>query len=196
MPTPDSPVTDDVAAAFAMLLDELEAALQEVNRAGARAFGAGDYAEVERLRQRGEEIGALMSRSQTMADEWALAGGGDGLGRRISEGDGAAEPVPPGRKTPSSAYRVAILRALTEQGGAARTRVVLDRVFEEMSPVFTADDLALLPSGREARWRNTAQWERLNMVKAGLLATKSPTGTWEITDQGRAYLAEHGADGA
>jgi hypothetical protein len=38
-------------------------------------------------------------------------------------------------------------------------------------------------------WENRAQWERLKMVKEGLLRADSPHGVWELTESGRQYLA-------
>jgi len=67
-------------------------------------------------------------------------------------------------------------------------RKVLNIVYEKMKEQLTEDDLKSLPSGTDIRWRNTAQWERLNMVKEGLLRDDSPTGVWEISEAGWAYL--------
>lgn len=40
----------------------------------------------------------------------------------------------------------------------------------------------------EAVSRNTAQWARNSMVKEGLMASDSPRGIWEITDEGEQWL--------
>lgn len=85
-------------------------------------------------------------------------------------------------------YYGPILESLVELGGRAKTVVVLDRVGEKMQHRFTEDDRALLPEGGSIRWRNHAQWSRLEMVKEGLLQQGSPSGVWEITAQGRAWL--------
>ncbi len=97
----------------------------------------------------------------------------------------------PGLKTPQRDYRLPILRALVEAGGAGRTGAILDRVYEMMRDRLNEYDLAMKPSGTEPRWRNTAQFERVQMVKGGLLADRSD-GIWEITEAGRRYLEEHG----
>jgi len=104
---------------------------------------------------------------------------------------GSKRRLSAGLKTPPSTYRIPILRALTEAGGAARTAWALDRVYEMMQHRLNDYDLQMNPSGGDLRWHNTAQWERLRMVKEGLLANDSPYGVWEITEAGRRYLAEH-----
>jgi len=50
-------------------------------------------------------------------------------------------------------------------------------------------DRELLTERHDIRWRNTAMWVRLEMVKAGYLSNQSPRGVWEITDEGKKYLA-------
>jgi hypothetical protein len=48
-----------------------------------------------------------------------------------------------------------------------------------------------MPSNdKEIRWKNSARWSRLQMVKEGLLGDKSPYGFWEITPLGRQVLEE------
>lgn len=96
-----------------------------------------------------------------------------------------------GVKTSDRAFRVPILQALADLGGSARVGDVLDRVGRIMEDQLRPIDREGLPSDpRLLRWRNTAQWERLAMVEAGLLRGDSPRGTWEISDAGRRYLAE------
>ena len=52
-------------------------------------------------------------------------------------------------------------------------------------------DLEPLPSDpKTPRWRNAAMRERYAMVRAGLLRSDSPRGTWAITEQGREYLRQ------
>jgi len=93
--------------------------------------------------------------------------------------------------TPLGAFRVPILRVLCESGGEARTDTVLRRLEEQLGQVLTPADRQPRPDGRTVTWRNRAQWERLEMVKAGLLALDSPRGIWQITEEGRGYLARH-----
>ena len=61
---------------------------------------------------------------------------------------------------------------------------VLKRVEEKMKSLLGDVDYQNLPSGGDIRWRNTAQWERLVLVKDGLLKDDSPQGIWELSDKG------------
>ena len=96
--------------------------------------------------------------------------------------------LPRGTKTPDSDFRLPILQALIDLGGAGKVQQVLDRVEELMAGRMRPIDLEGLPSDpTNTRWRNTAQWERLEMVQAGLLRSDSPRGTWQITEAGRRF---------
>jgi predicted CopG family antitoxin len=90
--------------------------------------------------------------------------------------------------TPEKDYFLPILESLLELGGSAQVDKVLEQVGKKMNDTFTEADLELLPSGKELRWRNKAQWARLVMVKQGYLKSDSPRGIWEITDKGKEYF--------
>jgi hypothetical protein len=45
----------------------------------------------------------------------------------------------------------------------------------------------------DLRWRNSAQWCRNTMRQEGLIVDGSPHGVWEISEAGRAWLAQQGA---
>jgi len=48
-----------------------------------------------------------------------------------------------------------------------------------------------MPSdGVTPRWRNTAQWARNSLREEGLIRDDTPRATWEISEEGRAWLAE------
>lgn len=102
--------------------------------------------------------------------------------------------LPPGQRTPEQDFYLPILAALEEMGGRGKAREVLDRVGQLMQHRLSDADRERLPSGRDIRWRNVAQWARYKMVQEGLLASDSPKGIWEITETGRAYLREHRAE--
>jgi hypothetical protein len=98
-------------------------------------------------------------------------------------------PVPRERSTARSAFRLPILEALDELGGAAPSRAVLEKVKLKLSSQFTEADLEVLPSGGRRRWKENAEWCRYEMVREGLLASDSPRGIWQITEKGRVELA-------
>jgi hypothetical protein len=93
-------------------------------------------------------------------------------------------------KTPGHEYRVPILEALEKLGGRGYVDEILEIVYAKMGDRFTEDDLQRLHPGGAYRWRNTAQWERLHMIKEGLLRNDSPKGIWEMTEAGRKYLEQ------
>lgn len=94
-------------------------------------------------------------------------------------------------KTPEREYYVPILETLEELGGRGYADEILKIVYTKMEDRFTEDDLQLLPSGGDYRWRNTAQWARQHMVVQGLLRDDSPRGVWEISEAGRRYLEQN-----
>ncbi|NPV88407.1 DUF262 domain-containing protein [Coprothermobacteraceae bacterium] len=96
------------------------------------------------------------------------------------------------RRTPEAEFVVPILEALVELGGSAPASMVLDLVFEKMASKLTPFDLEPLKSSpHEMRWRNTAQWCRLELVEKGLLSAHSKRGIWEITEDGSRYLEQY-----
>jgi hypothetical protein len=88
-----------------------------------------------------------------------------------------------GERTAQEDFRPAIVTALYENGGSGKTSEVLDRVGEILGDRLTDADCGKLTHG-EIRWRNTAQWERNEMVNDGLLKKNSTHGVWELTDKG------------
>jgi len=88
--------------------------------------------------------------------------------------------LPKGLKTPQEAYRRPILEALYELGGSASVADVLRLVEGKMKSLLIEVDYQKIPSG-DTRWRNTAMWERHELVKDGLLKSDSPRGVWELS---------------
>ena len=69
---------------------------------------------------------------------------------------------------------------------------VLEGVEERMGHLFGPVDYEPLRSGRDIRWRNTAQWARNTLVhKRGLLKGDSPHGIWELTPAGVAEVEKN-----
>lgn len=83
-----------------------------------------------------------------------------------------------------------ILDALIEVGGSGQTADVLAIVERTMHFAFKDIDFEKLPSNPNIQRRyNTAQWARNALVKEGLMRADSPRGVWEISEEGRAYVA-------
>lgn len=65
----------------------------------------------------------------------------------------------------------------------------MERVRLKMQNILNEHDYETLPSDPNLpRWRNTAQWARLTLVKKGYMKADSPTGLWEITEKGKEWL--------
>ena len=91
--------------------------------------------------------------------------------------------LPRGQKTPQQAYRRPIMEALYELGGSAPVADVLRLVEGKMKTLLIEVDYQKIPSG-DTRWRNTAMWERHELIKDGLLKSDSPRGVWELSKEG------------
>ena len=83
-------------------------------------------------------------------------------------------------------FREPILEALSRLGGSGRMAQVLEEIGTHME-LKKPGDFESTKSGA-VLWENRAQWERLAMVKEGLLKDDSPHGVWELTTAGRDYL--------
>jgi hypothetical protein len=177
----------DVTDAFELLLGELEIALHAVREEAAEALQDGRYVEAQARLTTAQRIEQFIADIRAKQREWKALGGSL---RRQRKSRGR---LPRGERTRAEAFRLPILRALEALGGEAKMSHVLDRVFAEMKPGLKPGDFLPLPAGGdEPRWRNTARWERQNMVNEGLLRNDSPHGIWAISEKGRKYLAEHG----
>lgn len=174
-----------MAAAFELLQEEVESEIARVNQEGSVAFAAGDHERAQAALERVKEIKALQEQLNKLQASFV----------RLLEGanatTSAGNKLERGLKTPQSAYRMPILKALVELGGKGSLDAVLERVYAMMSDRLNEYDLAPLPSDESLpRWRNTAQWARNTMRAEGLLKADSPRGIWEITEAGRRALSE------
>ncbi len=90
--------------------------------------------------------------------------------------------------TPPHQFRKPILQALSDPGGSAQEKDVLDRVEQAMAQQLNDVDRELLASGRnhKPRWRMSAREERRIMARKGLLKRDCPRGIWELTEEGLA----------
>jgi Mrr N-terminal domain len=98
--------------------------------------------------------------------------------------------APAGSMLPDSEYETPILEILREKGGRAPTREVIDTLGGRLDGRLTDIDRQPLRSG-DIRWRNRAQFVRLNLIQQGDMLKGSPRGVWEISDQGLARVAAH-----
>ena len=88
-----------------------------------------------------------------------------------------------GEKVPQEAYSTPILEVLYEVGGRGPIDEILQQVESKVRHLLGEVDYQQLNSG-EPRWRNTAMWERYQLVLKGFLKDDSPRGIWELTQEG------------
>ena len=94
--------------------------------------------------------------------------------------------------------RFALLASLVDLGSVAKKHEALDNIHARDYLILTSEDLAVMPSRRESRWRNDLAFVRKHLVMLGYL-NGSRFNQWEITSKGRDYferlcetvLAEH-----
>jgi restriction system protein len=180
----------DVQESFDVLIGELEAALELAQEDGTKAFQQGQYVDAQAAAQRAEAIKNHIDTLTGLSENWEIILSGtpqQKRGRRRAK----RTHLSPGLKTPNSAFRIPILKALVQLGGHGPSREVLDMVELEMKDQLKSVDRELLKDGRTLRWRNTAGWARMGMKDDGLLKPDSPRGIWEITDSGREYLQKY-----
>jgi hypothetical protein len=175
----------NVNEAFELLLAELETALQAARSKASEASQAGRYTEAKASLTVAQRIEQFVSDIRAKQREWKSLPGSS------RPQPAARGRMPKGSRTPEDAFFLPILRALDALGGEAKVSKILDLVFAEMKPHLKPIDIQPVPSDRNTpRWRNTAQWARLNLVQQGLLRNDSPNGIWAISEKGRKYLAE------
>jgi len=181
---------NEVNEAFEILLEEIEAAADALNEEGAEAFRAGDYDKAKSAIEKATRLAEFREKVKALQKEWlGLFAEAPRRKRRTSRK--AKRRLPRGLRTPEDAFRRPILETLAELGGAAPIGEVLDRVEHKMKGVLNEYDREPLPSDpRSIRWRNTAQWCRNTLVREGLMKADSPYGVWEISEQGRKWLAK------
>jgi len=109
-------------------------------------------------------------------------------GRRQRTGTRQQGTAQKRKGTPPHAFREPILQALSDLGGSAQEKDVLDRVEQTMAQRLDDVDRELLASGRsqKPRWRMSAREERRIMARKGLLKKDCPRGIWELTEEGLA----------
>jgi hypothetical protein len=181
-----------ILAAFELLLEEVEDEIELVNQTGAKAFGEGDYEQVEAARRQAVRLTDFRHKVADLRQEWQSLSATfaptepDGKGGRRDFGR-----LQRGVRTPEETFRLPILQTLVKMGGSGLVREVLAQVEKVVGQELSEADYETLPSTPNTpRWYNTAQWARNSMVNEGLLRDNSPRGTWEISEQGREYLKE------
>jgi hypothetical protein len=88
-------------------------------------------------------------------------------------------------KTNKHVLRENIIRALKKLGGRAKVADVLQEMGRQLKGKLLPGDLELRKDGKTIAWVNNAQWQRLVMVREGILKHDSPNGIWELAENHR-----------
>ncbi len=216
--------SQNVPAAFDVLIEEIEDALRSMNKIGANALEVSDYDMAQKAIEHARRIMILREKVASLKGEWegvegAFSDCADSekktsyaapVQRQTTMHSVPAKPRPvvhndvshpvgrliagrirKGLRTPEPVFFRPILQALSDLGGSAKRSDVFSLLEQSMRDILKPIDYQTLSSEAEqVRWQNSAQWARNLMVNEGLLQPDSPVGIWEITEQGRAFLAE------
>lgn len=178
---------NEINIAFEILLEEVEGVVNGLNEDGARAFRSGDYDKASGLIEQATRLTDFRERLRGLQHEWKTFA--PRARRRVKKRRKASRRLPRGLRTPEDAFRMPILEALVELGRSAGINEVLDLVGKKMQGTLNKYDRQSMTSDPgQIRWRNTAQWCRLALVREGLLQSDSPRGVWEISPEGREAL--------
>jgi len=184
----------NVVAAFEMLLEEVEAEIEFINKVGAKAFEERNYDRAKEALERAAQLTAYRDKVAALRKEWDALAAAEKL---EAEEDKALHAerrnlgrLKRGLRTPEETYYQPILKTLAQMGGSGKMNDVLVLVEKSMKGTLKKVDYEPLASDPEMlRWRNSAQWARNTMVTQGLLKSTSPRGTWEISQAGRKTLS-------
>lgn len=158
--------------AFSYLSEAARRELSRIQEQGAAFFTQAEFQQALLAAERAEKLKGLIQSVESLRETWAAL-----MPEVLS--DPEPPPVPriprqrtlPGERTQQPMFRIPILQALIEMGGRGRTGSVVDRVGELMEDVLSEFDREALPESGNIRWRNSAQWERMGMVRTGLLSS-------------------------
>lgn len=187
--------TTNVSAAFDILLEAMEEEVGLVHRSLAANAEQRNYDEAQSLLDQARNMTEMRRRVASLRNEWSEAFAAQEDVEEEDETTKAARRdlgrLQRGLRTPESEFYTPILKALAELNGSASMSDVLDLVGKEMKSSLKPVDFDPLASEPDTpRWRNTAQWARYSMVQDSLLKDDSKRGVWEISEQGRRFLAQ------
>ena len=185
---------NNIFTAFEILVEEIEVEIELVNKSGAKAFEAGDYARIQEVLTRAGQLTSFRDKVFLLRKEWDTLAPAES-----SEDDDSLRSerrnlgrIQRGTRTREESFYEPILTVLESLGGSGKVSIVLEQVEQLMKGTLKDVDYEPLASDPDMpRWRNTGQWARNSMVKEGLLKSDSPRGTWEISDYGRRSLVSN-----
>ena len=190
---------DSVVEALAIAADEAELVIASLKTDAKRAIDSDRFADMQRITAQIEGVRGFIGQLDDVRRSWISLRGPRRQRRETPVKPAQAQRrrylghVSPGQKTSQPEFWRPVLEALTELGGSGDVSTVLATVERLFSGSFKPADRELLPSAKkddDLRWRNTAQWARVELVAEGLMKQNSRRGLWEISEEGRAWLRE------
>lgn len=184
----------NIATAFEFLLEELEAEVEFMKQAGVQTLEDRGYGEARDVAALASKVTAFRDRLVALRKDWPTLS--DEVHAAEADAGVAAEwrnlyRLRREARTPPEAYYGPILKIIHDLGGSANVEEVLSTVRQRMDDrLKNADDEPLTSDPNLPRWRNAAQWAKHAMVNENLLNPESVADTWEITEDGRRYLAQ------
>lgn len=190
---------DSVVDALAIAADEAELVIASLKSEAKRAIDGDRFLDIQRITAQIEGVRVFLGQLDDVRKAWITL-----RGPRRQPRQRQSEPSPPqrrrylghvnpGEKTSQPEFWRPVLEALVELGGSSEVSTVLATVERLFGDHFKPADRELLPSARkddDLRWRNTAQWARVELVAEGLMKQDSRRGLWEISDAGRSWLQQ------
>jgi restriction system protein len=165
--------------ALALLRNQIQDRLEDLQENSKQAIDQGQFDQAQTLIQQAKTLNDLLKD----LDAWAKR-----FTSLVETTDEETPRLRKGLKTPQSAYRVPILRALVDLGGEADLDAVLERVKAAMADQLNAHDLDTFADGKTIRWINTVQWTRNTLRTEGFIRDDTPRGVWGISEAGRKWL--------
>lgn len=182
----------NVMAAFEILLEEMEAEIEFINKAGAKGFETREYDRAREALERAAQLTTFRDKVAALRGEWEVMSPASVVEEEEAERTERRNlgRLRRGLRTREPVYFKPILMVLVQMGGTGKMSDILDRVQKAMKGTLKDVDYEPLASDPDMpRWRNTAQWARNSMVQEGFLKGNSPRGTWEITEAGRKFVS-------
>lgn len=191
--TPNQPSDkDDVSAALRLLAESLNEEEKRIRNEGSKAMNEGDYDTATSVIDFAKRLLAFQKKVAGLEKEW------DDLEDLRDKASPAVQEIvskrffgrrKSGEITSQNEYCRYILQVLVSMGGGGKTKDVIGHVGKAMKGVLKPKDYeAHKSSSRQIRWENTTRWARQHMVDDGRMKKGSPSGVWEISDKGRAWL--------
>ncbi len=147
--------------AFETLFTHLRQSLKDAQEQGARAFQDGKFAEASECSKICQQIQQKIDALTLLQKDWPVVkqASHSPVVKQASR-PSVSVPAPEdvkniqskGKYMPTRVYWPAILQALVDLGGSARTAQALEKVEQYLKPHFNPEDYELVSDGKSIRW--------------------------------------------